>query len=406
MLINEHPAFAEGTRAAFLLTLTALASTSFLEPMQSSTFAALAVLLLLLHDRKFAFCTALELRWLGLLLAILCATSLFIAISPSRSIKGTGDLLRGLLLSLPVAWCARNAPEAFLRHLCIVAATTTIGLAALFHGFWPLLAQAMGEDGAWTYIASPFVSTNVASSVITLAMLVMCTSLLCRRPVINKRITAICLLAGLATLPMLASRGAMVAIVAAIPALFIVARPAAVRHLYAGGAVLTLAIIGLALLFPTTLAPLLDLIKKDGSVDSMRFPLYQQTLDAFFQKPLFGWGINNFKVSPYDVLAGRHMGHPHQIYLEILFSVGLAGATLAAGLVTRQMALISKKIDRKHILFPLAIALLLWTGARGMFDISIWHYSTSATLGLALGMLVGARPGLPGLASPQPPMRQ
>jgi O-antigen ligase len=65
--------------------------------------------------------------------------------------------------------------------------------------------------------------------------------------------------------------------------------------------------------------------REDSS--SGRIVLWKETVEKVAQRPLTGWGIDQFKISGPLITLG--LKQPHNIFLQTLFSVGLIGTILA-----------------------------------------------------------------------------
>lgn len=379
--------------AAAVPVLAALSCVPFVEPLHTSNFATWALLLLLVADPAGARRIGAQFKplWIGGL--ALYAASSFVAESPWRVAKGSGDVARGLLLALPVAWCVREQREAFAKLLAGTAALVVVGIGLYFVGtLYALPATAASWPPAGRELASvadPFVSANVAASALTGAMLLL-LALLADKPW-PRTLMAGVLLAGAGTALLLGSRGALLALCAALPLLFIARAPRGVALLYGAAVAGGIVVLAVLLLAPGASAELVQWLGKNGTLDNGRTAIYTQTLQAVAREPWLGWGINNFKVTGWDWVDGRHVGHPHAVWLELLFSLGVLGSAVFLALLVRVVRPLLANGDRHDPFLLAGLLLLAWLVVRGLFDLSLFHYATSATLGMALGLLAGAR---------------
>lgn len=139
-------------------------------------------------------------------------------------------------------------------------------------------------------------------------------------------------------------------------------------------------------------------------VDLHRQTIWQFTLDRFFERPWFGWGLNAIATYPgadsmIPELQGEFIpSHPHNWMIESLAESGIVGfiplltiiavVALAAGREYRRTG------DRATLTW-LALWLSYW--AAGAFNFSMWNASWQSS-GLVLAVLVCSR--LPGRQRP------
>jgi O-antigen ligase len=122
-----------------------------------------------------------------------------------------------------------------------------------------------------------------------------------------------------------------------------------------------------------------------GSVSdptSGRMEMWTQTLAAIAQRPMTGWGLDQFKL----VAPSFGMGYrqPHNLFLQILFSVGLVGFALLA-LVVAELAKATKpKLDTLALAATFGMVLSILILAQ--YDAALYvNYSLMIfALGLAL----------------------
>jgi O-Antigen ligase len=69
------------------------------------------------------------------------------------------------------------------------------------------------------------------------------------------------------------------------------------------------------------------MVESRADNSSGRTVLWKETVEKVAQRPLTGWGIDQFKISGPLITLG--LKQPHNIFLQILFSVGLIGTILA-----------------------------------------------------------------------------
>ncbi len=129
------------------------------------------------------------------------------------------------------------------------------------------------------------------------------------------------------------SRGALVAIIAAIFLLLILSKKWRLK--LAAYLLCSVLLAGIASYPLPVENSSYGLIRAVGSstdsntdISSGRIKLWQDTTAKIAQRPLGGWGIDQFKTSGPQHTLG--LKQPHNILLQILFSIGLIGMVLAA----------------------------------------------------------------------------
>jgi O-Antigen ligase len=69
------------------------------------------------------------------------------------------------------------------------------------------------------------------------------------------------------------------------------------------------------------------IVEASADRSSGRIGLWRETVEKIAQRPFSGWGIDQFKISGPQSTLG--LKQPHNLFLQMLFSVGLIGAILA-----------------------------------------------------------------------------
>ena len=119
-----------------------------------------------------------------------------------------------------------------------------------------------------------------------------------------------------------------------------------------------------------------------------RIILYQGTWSAFLDKPWLGYGLNSFKFAPDLIGGGLDQVMPHNIYLEILFSVGLVGTTV---LVVACALLLKGSVNQgadapRLLLYRSGVLLFAYLQFRGLTELHL-NYKVYVALFLSIALI-------------------
>jgi O-antigen ligase len=122
-----------------------------------------------------------------------------------------------------------------------------------------------------------------------------------------------------------------------------------------------------------------------------RSHIYHATVAAVLDSPIVGYGINTYKyISAGQPPSGKHnFLFPHQIILEMLFSVGVVGTLL---LSFSFILLLKKTINpfgRKHVISIFGFLALTYLIGKGMTDAKLFGFYFSGLISMSLGFFMG-----------------
>ena len=213
-----------------------------------------------------------------------------------------------------------------LLHLFILATTvaTLSGLVGLFTGFNPL---RMGEPCHPSRACGLYGMTMTYGYGISLFMVLITGAILYRRELekyISPRILYAAWIINLLGLYFSFARGGWLSFLAAVPFFFFKEKKRTFLSVMGGG------LLALSLAF--ILSPSVrEMFLKRTESNNERIASYQTALQAFREKPVWGWGYRNFEPHVLEIKK-RHgiaypefSGHAHNNFLEHLASTGIVG---------------------------------------------------------------------------------
>lgn len=143
-----------------------------------------------------------------------------------------------------------------------------------------------------------------------------------------------------------------------------------------------------------------------NALSSRRLPIYDTTWGLWQQAPWFGWGLEAYK-NHGAVEVAKHMGGlffpaPHNILLEMLYSLGVVGSALVLATLGRilWMAMRAAREASNPFAGLLATAIITTLALHGATDLSIYRPYFFLLVFAAWGLVQGSAPNL------QSPQRQ
>ena len=143
-----------------------------------------------------------------------------------------------------------------------------------------------------------------------------------------------------------------------------------------------------------------------NALSSRRLPIYDTTWGLWQQAPWFGWGLEAYK-NHGAVEVAKHMGGlffpaPHNILLEMLYSLGVIGCVLVLATLGRILWLAMRAAREASNPFAglLATAIITTLALHGATDLSIYRPYFFLLVFAAWGLVQGSTPHL------QSPQRQ
>lgn len=143
-----------------------------------------------------------------------------------------------------------------------------------------------------------------------------------------------------------------------------------------------------------------------NTLSSRRLPIYDTTWALWQQAPWFGWGLDAYTTHG-AVEVAKHMGGlffpaPHNILLEMLYSLGVVGSALVLATLGRVlwMAMRAARTKKNPFAGLLATAIITTLVLHGATDLSIYRPYFFLLVFAAWGLVQGSTPHL------QSPQRQ
>jgi hypothetical protein len=143
-----------------------------------------------------------------------------------------------------------------------------------------------------------------------------------------------------------------------------------------------------------------------NAISSRRLPIYDTTWGLWQQAPWFGWGLeaygNHGAVEVAKHMSGLFFPAPHNILLEMLYSLGVVGSALVLATLGRILWLAMRAVREARNPFAglLATAIITTLVLHGATDLSIYRPYFFLLVFAAWGLVQGSTPHL------QSPQRQ
>lgn len=110
-------------------------------------------------------------------------------------------------------------------------------------------------------------------------------------------------------------------------------------------------------------------------------------LELVAAQPWFGYGINSFKYVTEAAVDGVMYIHPHQIYLEALFSFGMIGCFLLAAVLWGFFRLSSQRMILSEPLPMLGFLATVYMAGKGLSDMKLMSVQPLAIFMLGAGLM-------------------
>ncbi|MBV1870763.1 MAG: O-antigen ligase family protein [Gammaproteobacteria bacterium] len=140
---------------------------------------------------------------------------------------------------------------------------------------------------------------------------------------------------------------------------------------------------------------------KDISCDFVLYPrqhLYQSTLDFIYAQPLTGYGLSVFKIISGIQEGGVNVIMPHNLILELFYSVGIIGSFV---FITTLMAWFYKsgwtfslliRSDKLPLPIIIGTSLFIYLFIRGLFDLKLVSSQTFGLLAIIYALFYSRSP--------------
>jgi O-antigen ligase len=365
--LSEHPTWL----FIFWMLLASLALPSLLP---SGAMGLGLVILVFATGREACARVWQQTRWGWLLLGLALLLGMLGSDQPARSVKGVYDVVRGFGLFFVASALIAQFPRA---QVMTSARLTFSLLAFLMLGAAFAMASHAGQLGLrdnkllHEHIGNLHEYANFAV-IIALALTCLRVVMVQRKATVTAALLAACVTALMTT-----SRGNILALLFCLSLIFCVSKRRYLAFFSASDC--------LAGWCP-------------GETLVIRKQIYRETLALVFEQPWLGHGVNTFKY-----VSGIRLGHeplimPHNIYLELLFSLGITGSTLfVAGLAAvfgscRMQADDGRQQSgAERFLRLLGLALLGYVAVRGLVDLKLFSYGVFSNVAIALGLMCSWR---------------
>lgn len=320
-------------------------------------------------------------------LVILLMINMLAARLPGKVVSGVGELLRSVSLMLPAMLVARHfGPEAVMRWLVGATILISVLCAGIYawnaradHIMWAIYVWSEEYLGnvhnlvnlVGVTVLALVVALRFGGSLLRLVTLLLCTVFLC------------------AFLILLESEGTYLALGLTACA-WLMVRYAGVLRL-AGFFGLVGGVLGYVVLMGR---PEVAQLAQDVSLGGFeaRVLINAHVLELVAGRPLLGYGLNNFKYLPDAAVNGVSFLHPHQIYLEALFSLGVVGSLLFAAVLYGFFRFSSRQAILTEPLPMLGFLAAVYMAGKGLTDMKLMSMQPLAIFFLAAGFMARGQP--------------
>jgi len=325
----------------------------------------------------------------------LVVVNALVARFPAKVVPGAGELIRSVSFMLPAIYVMQHCSrQEALRVLAVLVGLIVAGCVAIY-AFHVGSADVMNAIYGWSleYIGNVHNLVNVAAMVV-LALVVL---IVFERASWQRASLLVMLAFMLWFLVVLESEGTFLALLITACGWGAVRFTDGVRMLSAlGVAAGVLAYASLMVWLQT------GDVAADASPGSfeIRAMINSRLLELFAEQPWFGYGINSFKYVPEAAVDGVIYIHPHQIYLEALFSFGVVGCLMFAAVLWGFFRLSSRHTILSEPLPMLGFLAAVYMAGKGLSDMKLMSVQPLGIFMVAAGLI--ARPTLRGrVCAPQ-----
>ncbi len=321
-----------------------------------------------------------------ILTIVTLALGILFSALPAKSVKGAYDFLRGGLVIFPTILMARTRP-----HLFWVFLPWGLGVACLVFtaGALEVIIRA-GNDlaGQRTLLETYFGNPNhfgAGAAMVALLALVCLWIFPGRWPIRTYFLLIAFVCLGLMLFS--GSRGSVLAFIVGLIYLAFVSLKQWRWLILSGGCLLVVGFIGLLSL---------DFVHSFGGIwyrgddfSSGRLGIYFTTLsETRKESKFFGFGINTFKYLNVGQVHTTRVIMPHNLLLELFYSLGLVGSAMFLFAFARLGLLIYQGRAGRFPLTVVGGCILVFVLARGVIDLKLWSVYVPGLVGCGLGLLL------------------
>lgn len=367
----------------------------FLTPLPSSYGASSAWLIALLGALRGGMWRGFYERYWGALwgMAALVLVNAFAARFPAKVAPGVGEMIRSVSFILPAMYvmqhCSRWAAVLVLKTLVGLIVAVCVAIYAFHTGS----ADVMNALYDWSrsHVGNVHNLVNVAAMAV-LALVVLAAF----EQVQWQRASIFAMLAFMLWfLVVLESEGTFLALLITACAWGAVRFTGGLRMLSGLGMVAGV------LTYASLMVWLQTGVASGDSLRSfeIRAMINARLLELVADQPWFGYGINSFKHVTEAAVGGVMYIHPHQIYLEALFSFGVVGCFMLAAVLWGFFRLSSRHMILNEPLPMLGFLAAVYMAGKGLSDMKLMSVQPLGIFMLAAGLM--ARPASWGRAGEQ-----
>lgn len=367
----------------------------FLTPLPSSYGASSAWLIALLGALRGGMWRGFYERYWGALwgMAALVLVNAFAARFPAKVAPGVGEMIRSVSFILPAMYvmqhCSRWAAVLVLKTLVGLIVAVCVAIYAFHTGS----ADVMNALYDWSrsHVGNVHNLVNVAAMAV-LALVVLAAF----EQVQWQRASIFAMLAFMLWfLVVLESEGTFLALLITACAWGAVRFTGGLRMLSGLGMVAGV------LTYASLMVWLQTGVASGDSLRSfeIRAMINARLLELVADQPWFGYGINSFKHVTEAAVGGVMYIHPHQIYLEALFSFGVVGCLMLAAVLWGFFRLSSRHMILNEPLPMLGFLAAVYMAGKGLSDMKLMSVQPLGIFMLAAGLM--ARPASWGRAGEQ-----
>lgn len=310
---------------------------------------------------------------------------------PAKVAPGVGELIRSVSFMLPAIYvmqhCSRQAAVLVLK---VLAGLIVLGCVAIyaFHAGSPDVTNAI-YSWSLDHIGNVHNLVNV-SAMAVLALVVLAVF----EPVPWQRAGLVAMLAFMLWfLVVLESEGTLLALLITACASGAVRFTGGLRMLSALGVVA--GVLAYAALMVWLGAGGAAPGGAPGSFE-IRAMINTRLLELVAEQPWFGYGINSFKYVAEAAVDGVMYIHPHQIYLEALFSFGVVGCIVLGAVFWGFFRLSSRQLILSQPLPMLGFLAAVYMAGKGLSDMKLMSVQPLGIFMLGAGLIALPAPSARG----------
>lgn len=323
-----------------------------------------------------------------ILWGILVLFNTALAVMPARAFTGGIHLLRGLVMLMPVLLLVPLAGQQRCLNMLTTILTACAGLALL------LVLQVAGSHDTYSALLiiadQHFGNLHNLANLAAIALIASLVLLATLSSLTQRLLLFGCTVSFVWLLLWLRSEGSWLGLACALAVTIMLLCKGWLRWLAASGIASLVCMLHLFYLQPELARQLTGL---ELPTLLIRAEIYSALLEHWQQAPWAGLGMNSYKYLPVAQVEGIHYLYPHHLYLEALFSLGLAGTALLLALLVALGRHTSLQQLPARPLALIGALVLSYLAVKGMTDMKLFSAQTFSLLVMSVG-LMAAPPAL------------